>query len=571
MKTNKLWSFVGHSGRALEQTLSVGLLTALMASSAYAVPTSVDPSQVEGRFHERIPTAPADKPSAVPALPKHHVSKGDESKRFHLHAVAIDGSTVYTQEQLKPLFADALNHEISMAEAHALADRVTVKYRNDGYILSQAVLPNNAVRDGVLHIRVIEGYIAHVTIQGEVKDRRAVSLVESYGEKIKQARPLNTKTLERYLLLMNDLPGATAKGVVKPSTDTYGAADLVVTITNRVYGGSLGVDNRGSRYIGRNQYTATLTENSMLDLEERTLGRYITTGVNSELRYYEIQHEEQIGREGTKATLTASHSATAPGGPLSALHIQGNSNDYQAKVSHPFERSRTENLTGRAIFDYRNTDTDTLGFELSNDRTRVLRLGGEYDFMDRFQGVDLFDTQLSQGLDVLNSSSRSTIESRADADTSFTKINLDVTRTHPLPNGFSVFTAASGQYAFNNRLLPSEQFSLGGPGFGGAYDPAELTGDEGIAGKIELRYGHTVGYQYLASYQAFAYLDGGAIWNNTDKTPRHNALSSTGLGVRSNFTPWLLGSAEVGLPLNKVVAAENNKDPRVFFSLTGRF
>ena len=103
---------------------------------------------------------------------------------------------MYTQEQLKPLTRTACTRLCPSPRAQAIANRITARYRNDGYILSQAVVPRQDLRDGTLHIRVVEGFVNRVTVEGDGKDADSRGLVERYGQKITQDRPLKMKTLE---------------------------------------------------------------------------------------------------------------------------------------------------------------------------------------------------------------------------------------------------------------------------------------------------------------------------------------------------------------------------------------
>src|SRR5690606_33407012 len=118
---------------------------------------------------------------------------------------------------------------------------------------------------------------------------------------------------------------------------------------------------------------------------------------------------------------------------------------------------------------------------------RVIRLGGSYDVVDGLDGVNLFDMQLSRGLDFLNASKPGSLLSRTGGESEFTKIAGDFSRTKALFDGFSLATTASGQYSPDQLLVP-EQYLLGGAAFGSAYDPAELSGDYGASAKAELRY-----------------------------------------------------------------------------------
>lgn len=550
--------------------------TALGTNSAFAqVPTAVDPGKIEQRFDERItpPVQPSDAPAVRDQRAPKGVSAEAAKKKFTLKEVEIEGATVYSREELRGFYADKLGQSVTLIDAQAIADKITAKYRGDEYILSQALV-DSKVQGGKLRIRVAEGYIHIVRFEGDVAQSGQRDLLARYAEKIKASRPLKASTLERYLLLMDDLPGATAKGLVHPSAQP-GAADLVVTMKHEKWNGSLSSDNRGTEFIGPFQHSATLAGNSVLGLYERTLLRFVTTSPVKELRFFDIQHEEQIGGEGTRLLFTYGHTETRPGETLKALDIEGSSDFLQIRVAHPFLRARKENLTGRLSFEARNSETDLFhNVDFTEDRLRIVRAGASYDFADRLKGVTLLEGQVSQGLDILGATdTQGTRRSRSDGEADATKLNAEVTRVQNLPRGFSVLTAATAQYALD-PLLASEEFSLGGPGFGQAYDPAELSGDHGAAAKIELRYGQALGDPYLASYQVFGYYDIGSVWEKDAAAgvDDRSSLASTGLGVRLNFSPNLSGTAEVGVPLTKDLSGDpDDNDPRLFFSLTGRF
>ena len=547
------------------------LFLSFTAASAQVAPSSVQPSLVEKQFKAPVvPAQPADDVAPKIEVPQTAIS-GKLAQQFTLRHVELEGATAYKAGTFDSLYSNKVGQTITLAEAREIARGITSQYRSDGYVLSQAVIPNQDLTTGTLKIRVVEGFIDKVYVENDrvASDRR--HLIEGYAKKINEMRPLNTKTLERYMLLISDLPGVTARAIIRPSPGTFGAADLVVKVSNKVFEGSFTSDNRGNKFIGPYQEQLTLTENSALGLGERTTARGINTIPVSELHFFDIQHEEQLNTEGTKLTLLYSHAATRPGDILEPLDLEGTSNEYAVTVSHPFLRSRAENLTGRLQFDARDTENDALGTRLSNDRVRAFRLGGTYDTGDRFGGVDLADLAISQGVSWFDAT-QGTDTSRPSASRNFTKGNISLSRIQTLPRGFSVLTAAEGQYS-SRPLFTSEQFTLGGVGYGNAYDSGEVVGDSGIAGKVELRYGQQVGYKYFDSYQLYGYYDIGTAWIN-DNGPGvsdENSLASAGVGVRANVNAYIYGYAEVGFPLTRNVASEANKDPRFFFSVTGRF
>lgn len=558
------------------------LALALLPSIALAQvtpPASVDPSRIEKRFErkERSPSSAITKD--IPAFLPFNVPEEKRAQlaatRFVLKQVVITGATAYTPGQLEFAYADMLGKEISLLDAQSIIRQITDLYQKDKYVLSQAMFPPQAITDGILNVQVIEGYISEVILEGDILDPGRLRLAEAYAEQIKKRRPLSIPDMERYLLLMEDLPGAAVKSHVRVSSTQYGALELIVAFTHKKFERVYTLDNRGSKYIGPFQHTAAFTANSLLGRYDYTLARFITTSPTSELRFLDILHEEPIGDDGARLALNISQSHAKPGDVLKSSSIAGDSAFAQVKGSYPLIRTRRESFTARAVFDIRNTMTDINGnTNLSKDRLRVARLGGAYDFVDRFRAANLVDAQVSHGLNILNASESGANRSRANAASDFTKINLDVARTQTFSHNISLATTFTGQYA-SDPLLAAEQFTLGGATFGSAYDPSELSGDHGVAGRAELRYNRWPNTSYLQSYQAYGFYDIGRIWikNGAPGANDNSSLASAGLGARMWFTPNLSGNAEAALPLTKQVNNQGGHGDaaRLFFSVTGRF
>ena len=121
--------------------------------------------------------------------------------------------------------------------------------------------------------------------------------------------------------------------------------------------------------------------------------------------------------------------------------------------------------------------------------------------------------------------------------------------------------------------MSSEEFGLGGAQYLRAYDPSEITGDQGIAIKLEIQKGIKTDWSVLKNYQAYLYYDQGTVISKNSSAGEkvESSLSSSGMGVRANINDWLSGYFEVGLPVSDDVAAEGNKDPRFFFSINARY
>ncbi|MEQ1813445.1 MAG: ShlB/FhaC/HecB family hemolysin secretion/activation protein, partial [Candidatus Nitrotoga sp.] len=491
---------------------------------------------------------------------------------FTLKGLDIQGATVYPVSELNDLGKDLIGKKVTLSEVDSVARAIAQRYRDDGYLLVVAGAQDKSPKNGVVTIQVVEGYIANVTVDGRLHaGERGKKLVADIAHNITEERPLKAATLERYLLLIDDLPGVTAKGVVRPGNGR-GQAELLIVADHDQFEGSVETNNRGTRFVGPNQFQGTLAANSVFGWFERTLIRGITTGAAKELQFYDAQHEQQLDDEGTKLKLFGSYSSVHPADELKVLDIDGESTSFDVQVESPIVRSRKENLTPRMRFSYRDSEATTLNVQTFKDNIRAVRAGGTYDVEDHLRGVNIFDTEISQGLDVLGATDDGVGRSRIDGEHDFTKINFDFTRLQPLPNHFSILTSLTGQYAFD-PLLSAEEFSLGGVGFGQAYDPSELAGDHGAAAKIELRWANAVEEPWLQNYQLYTYYDVGSIWQKDPPAAvvKQKSLASAGVGVRVNINEHASGSLELSKPLTKNLGATLDDDPRVFFNLIGRF
>lgn len=547
------------------------LLTLAEQVRAQTVPPTVDPGRIPERFEP--PRRPGvDTRVVVPQIPTAVPPERAREIRFVLRSIVVDGATVYTQQQLSQHFQSLVGREVSLLEVYGVANQITARYRNDGFILSQAVVPQQQIRDGVVRIQVLEGRIGKVIIRDEGK-LGSYNYILQYANRLIASRPVTQREFERFLLLLNDFPGMRVSGVLAPSSEP-GAADLVLEVQYKRIDAYASIDNRGSRFLGPYQSEISAAVNGVIDPGDRLLYRYVTTLFQPrELQFHEARFQTPIFGEGTLLEVWGNYARTRPGFTLRAFDIEGESYSWNLRLRHPLIRTRAMNLWVYGGFDWRNSTNDVLTATFSDDRLRVFRHGVTYEAVDELRGVTFADLTLHHGIDALGARGNSREFGRTD----FFKLTLDLQRNQQIWGPVSAFFQFTGQYA-GTQLLAPEEFGLGGRTFGRAFDPSEKTGDHGFAVAAELRYTFDDLKLPLldlpTTVQFYGFGDWGRVYHINDNNQKtFEALASAGVGMRFTIGARLSGQVEGAVPLYNRVASlgTEGRNWRAFFILNARY
>lgn len=531
-------------------------------------PSVTDPGRLRERFDVPVAPAPEAHLPELKGTAREAVPESVKAIRVTLREIRFEGATVFTPEQLRQQTDAYLGHEISGGDIFGLAQELTAYYRNAGYFLSLVIVPPQSLVEGRLTLRVIEGYVNAVFIEGDERVRTELTAI---GEKIMATRPLRAEVLERYLLIANEFPGVQLRSVLTPS-ETVGAADLTLIASVKAVEGFASVDNYGTRYMGPNQATLGFSVNQLLGVNDQL--RYIGVGTgDTEMSYNQLAYSQVLNEEGWKVGVTLSQARTQPGDSLKSYDIRGRSEGMSLSLGYPVLRTRNQSLLGRLVYDNTDVDTNVLGVRTTEDRIRALRAGLSWQLLDRFDGQNTLDVDISQG--VGGTTKGDPLKSRVGADGMFSKLVFDYTRFQPLSARWGLSVGVAGQYA-DSPLLSSEQFALGGRRFGRAYDAAELVGDRGMALRLEPRYTGSSTLSWLPAYHLLGFYDIGEVTKvgvQSAGTPATQSLASAGVGTRLFLAGNVTAQVEAAWPLTKPLASapDSGKAVRLLASVMVRF
>jgi len=166
-KNNRFFRYV-----LLAAVCTAPLLPAGVAVAQFA-PSPADPGVImRGLEDDRRTVAPRDDIVTVPRYEDPSVELSAE-KVFVLRGVVLEGGSVYADPDLSALYKDFAGQEVSFADLYTITQRVTRKYREDGYIFSRAILPPQKISDGVVRLQAAEGRITNVEVCGQNPHRRS--------------------------------------------------------------------------------------------------------------------------------------------------------------------------------------------------------------------------------------------------------------------------------------------------------------------------------------------------------------------------------------------------------------
>ena len=333
--------------------LAIAVTAVLLTASGESHAQVPPPAELQpGISPDRVPTldAPAPEPDvSAPTQVDPDIPPGADATRFFLADIIVEGSTIYDVGDLRPIYADLLQSQISLADLYGIASAIETRYRDDGFVISRAIVPAQSVADGVYRIQVIEGFITNVVLEGDVGASRG--LIESYLANITAERPVNIADIERYLLLMNDLPGISGTGVLRPSNADVGAAELIVTAQRKSYDAFALWDNRGSEFTGEQGLALGAAANSFSPFGEQTELVLFSALDDKEQRVAQISYEQQIGSDGLKLRGVASYGDSEPGGSLESLDVDQETLFFSVAAEYPYVRTRRLNFSVQAGLD----------------------------------------------------------------------------------------------------------------------------------------------------------------------------------------------------------------------------
>ena len=423
-----------------------------------------EPAEIE----EQLPQEPVLPPS---------------QEKVMVRDIRVTDARLVPEAEINSITAGFEGRELTLPDMQKAADLITNAYRKKGYVTSRAYLPPQKIESGILEIRVLEGLMGDVEIKG---NRYFSARLLRSKITLDKNEPFNYDILRKDLVRINRNPDRYARAVLLPGKEEA-QTDVILEVKDRlpIHAG-FDYDNFGSRYIGKDRYTGTLSHANLFGFDDNLSFQY-QLAQHSRYYYKSVRYSGPVAPD-ANAGLYAAFSRVKLGEEFEDADVRGKSKLYGVFADKSLIDGERLSLTLNLGFDYKDITNYQLQTVSSTDRLRVLRTGLNMDLSDEW-GRTIITQELDFGIpDIMGGLRRQDDKaSRSGAGGKFNKNTVNLLRLQKLPLDATLLW--KNQIQTSPYILTSiEQFQIGGISNVRGYPPAEAVGDSGYSTTAELTF-----------------------------------------------------------------------------------
>lgn len=477
-------------------------------------------------------------PFAQPPKPVRKQDLEATGEKITLSGFNYKGNTLFTKDQLDRITAPWLHRPVTFEELKDCIAAVQNFYMEQGRI-AQASFPPQDIENSIVLMNILEARMGEVEVTSEAQVTRfSLAEAKSYFEDAGKSNSLiDTKPLERGLLLLNEVAGVSATAAFEqgkePETSNF-KVDLVETpfIT-----GQLSTSNYGSSSTGVAQAVGVLGLNNL-------------TGLGDQLNFNAIQslgssyavgdYGVPIGNNGLKIGVHTSYLQYQTLKDWSDVQTHGTATTIGAHLSYALTRTPLSQNTLKINFDQRSYNNIQESNTISNYQINVLSIGLSGNLFNNIdRSVLTYGVTLSAGHLSINDLTQEGQDITGPGTAgNYAKLSFNLTQKNELSflSDTTWSNSVYGQLA-NKNLNSSEQLYLGGPYGVRAYPITQGGGSQGAIFISEIN------YKINGNWEIGAFTDVGLIQQYVNPYSGWQGLTNAGntyvladVGVSSRFT-----------------------------------
>nr|WP_238717941.1 ShlB/FhaC/HecB family hemolysin secretion/activation protein [Petrachloros mirabilis] len=509
-------------------------------------------------------------PTELPPLPT-EPDLPEDAETVTVRAFQVEGSTVFTPEELAAATAPFVNRPITFTELLQARTAITQLYIDKGYITSGAFIPaGQVISEGVVIIQVIEGRLAAVEVTGlrrlsprYIRDRITLQV----------RAPLNVNQVLVALQMLQLDPLVERLSAELVAGLQPGESVLAITAEEaQAFRTQVVLDNARPESIGSFQRQVQFEHLNLLGYGDALRVAYANTdGSHQFSGGYRLPIN---ARNGTlEVTYEQTWSQVIEPEVFRLIDLKGQARSLHLTYRQPVIQTPRQELALGLGVARRESETTILGepFPISpgsddQGKTRLTELKFFQDWLQRHSNSVLaLRSEFNFGLG-LGATTNPT-----PPDGHFFLWRTQAQWVRELAPDTLLVLRANAQVS--DRPLPSlEQFGLGGADSVRGYPQDLQLADMGVFGSAEARFPLYRMPQGEGVLQVIPFLDIGKGWNRGNQGQVDaNPLLAVGVGLRWNWRDRITARVDWGIPLLSVGEQSGGIDEsRILFSIVGR-
>ncbi|MBQ0536089.1 ShlB/FhaC/HecB family hemolysin secretion/activation protein [Providencia huaxiensis] len=394
---------------------------------------------------------------------------------FLISEIQFVGVTQLTTKTQTQLTSSYLKRCLTLSEIQKLTKHVTNYYMEQGFITSQAIIPEQDLSSHQLLLQVIEGHVE--TIEIENSPERLVHQIFPY----QQGKILNLRHIEQGLEQLNRLSSAKYTIDIQPGSQN-GYSRVIIHQQGKKWPitSQLNLDNSGMEATGKQLLTGGLTVDSPLGFGEQWSvsgntdmdgsvshhNRYIVANVNVPYGYWSYRY--QFYRNSTLQPFYASGQQ---------YRYEGKNTNQQLDISRLIYRDGKQRLTLQSSLKHKNANTQLASQTLSISSPTLTSLSFTPQYSTTLgQGYFTFNPAAEWGISAFGASPDTLAKDSPRSH--YRKFSLSSSYQYFFSNGLTYLTSFYGQYSPDN-LYGIERISIGGQYSVRGYHEQSLSGNRG--------------------------------------------------------------------------------------------
>jgi len=233
---------------------------------------------------------------------------------------------------------------VTLGQIELVADRITSFYRERGFILAKAYIPEQEVRDGVVTLTLLLGALGEVVVSAN-KIYKSEIIGDVFSNDL--ALPVTDKMVEENIYLINDYPGLSVQGFFEPGSQV-GDTKLNLTVKQEDrYNANVRYDNHGSDETGDQRIYADVLINNLAGQADMLHVAALNSFSPDNTTYWQLQYSLNLfhprWRLGLDRTQNQFSIAENDDDILTQLDVKGTTLQTDISLTYKLKRSRVEN------------------------------------------------------------------------------------------------------------------------------------------------------------------------------------------------------------------------------------